>query len=229
MNATQPRILVVEDEADIREFIREVLSNEGDVVEAGGLERGLVAARSRRPEMVLLDLGLPDGDGVGLIREVRTWSSIPILILSARSDEQDKVQALDAGADDYLVKPFSVGELLARVRAHMRRRTAVTWPATSTVEFGAVTIDLVRRTVTRSGQTLHMTPTEYHLLTHLCAHPHCVFTHRQLLNAVWGPNHAGDTHYLRVYMGQLRKKVEQDPAKPRHLITETGIGYRFVP
>jgi two-component system KDP operon response regulator KdpE len=230
MSGTQPRILVVEDEDEIRRFVTQALAREGfDVIETGTLERGLIEAKARRPEMVVLDLGLPDGDGVDLIRQLRTWSNIPVLILSARTDERDKIEALDAGADDYLVKPFSVGELLARVRAHLRRRTAVTWPATSTIEFGGVTVDLVRRTVERAGQAIHITPTEYHLLTHLAAHPHCVLTHRQLLNAIWGPNHAQDTHYLRVYMGQLRKKVEEDPAQPRHLITETGIGYRFVP
>jgi len=230
MSASIPRILVVEDEAEIRRFVAQALEREGfDVFEAGTLERGVIEAKSRRPELVLLDLGLPDGDGVDLIRQLRAWSDIPVVILSARTDEQDKIRALDAGADDYLVKPFSVGELLARVRAHLRRRAAVTWPATSTIEFGNVTVDLVRRTVERNGQTLHVTPTEYALLTHLAAHPHCVLTHRQLLNAVWGPNHSEDTHYLRVYMGQLRKKVEDDPTQPRHLVTETGIGYRFVP
>ncbi len=230
MTGPAPRILVVEDEAEIRRFVTDALAREGfDVFEAATLARGLIEAKSRRPEMILLDLGLPDGDGIDLIRELRTWSDVPVLILSARTDEQDKIDALDAGADDYLIKPFSVGEALARVRAHLRRRAAAAWPATSTVTFGGVTVDLARRTVTRGEAPVHVTPTEYHLLTHLAAHPHRVLTHRQLLNAVWGPNHAQDTHYLRVYMGQLRKKVEEDPAQPRHLVTETGIGYRFVP
>jgi two-component system KDP operon response regulator KdpE len=225
-----PRILVVEDELEIRRFVTHALERDGfDVVEAQTLERGLIEAKSRRPEMVVLDLGLPDGDGVDLIRELRTWSDVPVLILSARADEPDKVRALDAGADDYLVKPFGVNELLARVRAHLRRRAAGHRPGESTITFGQVTIDLAQRTVERLGERVKVTPIEYHLLTHLAAHPHCVLTHRQLLQAVWGPNHAEDTHYLRVYMGQLRKKIEDDPAQPRHLVTETGIGYRFVP
>jgi two-component system KDP operon response regulator KdpE len=225
-----PRILVVEDELEIRRFVTHALEGDGfDVIGAETLERGLIEAKARRPEMVVLDLGLPDGDGVELIRALRAWSDVPVLILSARTDEPDKVRALDAGADDYLVKPFGVGELLARVRAHLRRRAAGQRPGESTVTFGPVTIDLAQRTVERAGERVKVTPIEYHLLTHLAAHPHCVLTHRQLLQAVWGPNHSEDTHYLRVYMGQLRKKIEDDPAQPRHLVTETGIGYRFVP
>jgi len=225
-----PRLLVVEDELEIRRFVTQALERDGfDVIDAETLERGLIEAKARRPEMVVLDLGLPDGDGVALIRELRTWSDVPVLILSARSDEPDKVRALDAGADDYLVKPFGVGELLARVRAHLRRRAAGQRPGESTVTFGEVTIDLAQRTVERAGGRVKVTPIEYHLLTHLATHPYCVLTHRQLLQAVWGPNHSEDTHYLRVYMGQLRKKIEDDPAQPRHLVTETGIGYRFVP
>jgi two-component system KDP operon response regulator KdpE len=225
-----PRVLVVEDELEIRRFVLQALERDGfDVIGAETLERGLIEAKARRPEMVVLDLGLPDGDGVELIRALRTWSDVPVLILSARSDEPGKVRALDAGADDYLVKPFGVHELLARVRAHLRRRAAGQQPGASTIHFGQVTLDLAQRTVVRAGERLKITPIEYHLLTHLAAHPHRVLTHRQLLQAVWGPNHAEDTHYLRVYMGQLRKKIEEDPAQPRHLLTETGIGYRFVP
>ena len=149
--------------------------------------------------------------------------------MSARIDEADKIEALDAGADDYLIKPFATGELLARVRAHLRRSAALPGASGGAVEFGDVRIDLARRTVERAGENLHVTPIEYRLLTHLAAHPHCVLTHRQLLQSVWGPGHAQDTHYLRVYMAQLRKKIERDPAQPRHLVTETGIGYRFVP
>ena len=230
MSTPTPRILVVEDEAEIRRFVRLSLERDGfEVFEADGMERGLIEAGSRRPELLVLDLGLPDGDGVDLIRRLRTWSDIPILILSARTDEHDKIEALDAGADDYLIKPFGIGELQARVRAQLRRRSSGPRANSALVEFGGVTIDLVRRTVERDGDSLHVTPIEYRLLTHLASHPHCVLTHRQLLQAVWGPNHSEDTHYLRVYMGQLRKKIEADPAQPVHLVTETGIGYRFIP
>ncbi len=223
------RVLIVEDEAEIRRFVRLALEAEGlDVHEAETMQRGLIESGTRRPELVVLDLGLPDGDGVGFIRDLRTWSEIPVIVLSARSAESDKIAALDAGADDYLVKPFGTGELLARVRAQLRRssRHAQDDPV---LNFGDVTIDLTRRVVERAGQPLHLTPIEYRLLTHLVAHPDRVLTHRQLLKAVWGPAHADDTHYVRVYMGGLRKKIEADPSMPRHLITETGVGYRFVP
>jgi two-component system KDP operon response regulator KdpE len=230
MSEPSSRVLVVEDEEEIRRFVCLSLERDGfEVYQADGVERGLIQAGTRRPDLLVLDLGLPDGDGVDLIRELRTWSDMPILVLSARSGEEDKVEALDAGADDYLVKPFGASELLARVRAHLRRRAGGVRGGMAVVEFGDVKIDLARRIIERAGEEIHTTPIEYRLLTHLAAHPHCVLTHRQLLNAVWGPNHSEDTHYLRVYMGQLRKKFEQDPAQPRHLVTETGIGYRFVP
>jgi two-component system KDP operon response regulator KdpE len=229
MTEPRQRILVVEDEPELRRFEVATLVREGfDVYEAGTLERGLVEAATRRPDMLVLDLGLPDGDGVELIQQLRAWSDAPIIVVSARTDEADKVQALDAGADDYLVKPFGVAELMARVRAHFRRRATASRANTSVIEFGDIRIDLARRIVERAGENLHVTPIEYRLLTHLAGHPDCVLTHRQLLNAVWGPNHSEDTHYLRVYMGQLRKKIELDPAQPEHLLTETGIGYRFV-
>jgi len=230
MSEPRPRILVVEDEAEIRRFVSLTLSRDGfEVHEADSVERGLIEAGTRRPEMVVLDLGLPDGEGVELIRQLRTWSNVPVLVLSARTGEADKIEALDAGADDYLIKPFGVGELLARVRAHLRRSAGGSPGSRAAIEFGDVKIDLARRSVERSGATLHVTPIEYRLLTHLAAHPHSVLTHRQLLHAVWGPNHSQDTHYLRVYMGQLRKKIEEDPSQPRQPVTETGIGYRFVP
>jgi two-component system, OmpR family, KDP operon response regulator KdpE len=224
-----PRILVVEDEAEIRRFVCLSLEREGfEVFAADGVQRGLIEAATRRPELIVLDLGLPDGNGVDLIRDLRRWSDVPVIVLSARTREDDKIEALDAGADDYLVKPFGAGELLARVRAHLRRRAGAR-EAASAIEFGDVTIDLARRNVERAGQPLHLTKIEYRLLTHLAAHPHCVLTHRQLLQSVWGPHHAEDTHYLRVFMAQLRRKIERDPAQPQHLVTETGVGYRFVP
>lgn len=230
MSDATPKVLVVEDEAEIRRFVRMSLELDGfEVFEADSVKRGLIEAGTRHPDLVILDLGLPDGDGEDLIRDLRAWSDVPVLVLSARTSEQDKIEALDAGADDYLIKPFSAGELLARVRAHLRRRTGGVTDGSTIVEFGDMKIDLRRRSVERAGQSLHLTPIEYRLLTHLAAHPHCVLTHRQLLHAVWGSNHSEDTHYVRVYMGHLRKKIEADPSQPRHLVTETGIGYRFVP
>ena len=224
------RILVVEDEADIRRFVRLALESEGhEVFEADGVKRALIDAGTRRPDLVVLDLGLPDGDGVDFIRDLRGWSAVPVIVLSARSSEADKIAALDAGADDYLVKPFGAGELLARVRAQLRRHAQQTPTGEPLVEFGDVRIDLARRTVERAGEALHLTPIEYRLLTHLSAQPDRVVTHRQLLKAVWGPGHAEDTHYVRVHMANLRKKIEADASMPRHLLTETGIGYRFVP
>ena len=224
------KVLVVEDEAEIRRFIRLSLQAESlDVSEADGVQRGLIEAGTRRPDLVVLDLGLPDGDGIDFIRGLRTWSEIPIIVLSARTMEADKIAALDAGADDYLVKPFGTGELLARVRAQLRRHPRANADAQSVLEFGDVRIDLVRRTVERAGTALHLTPIEYRLLTHLASHPDRVLTHPQLLRAVWGPSHSQDTHYVRIYMGHLRSKLEADPSQPQHLITELGVGYRFVP
>ena len=222
------RILVVEDEPDIRRFVRLALASEGhEVFEAATLQRGLIEAGSRRPELAIVDLGLPDGDGSDLIRELRSWSAAPVIVLSARSGEADKVAALDAGADDYLVKPFGAAELLARVRAQLRRQTLGTATAQPVLRFGRVQVDLTRRVVERDAQPLHLTPIEYRLLTHLASQPDRVVTHQQLLKAVWGPGHAEDTHYVRVHMANLRKKVEDDPSMPRHLLTEAGIGYRF--
>src|SRR5262249_17765134 len=201
MSEPSPRVLVVEDEDEIRRFVCLSLEREGfDVFEADGVQRGLIEAGTRRPDLVVLDLGLPDGEGVDLIRDLRTWSNVPVLVLSARSGEDDKVEALDAGADDYLGKPFGAAELLARVRAHLRRSAATGHAGGSVIEFGDVRIDLTRRAVERAGELVHVTPIEYRLLTHLAAHPHSVLTHRQLLQTVWGPNHGEDTHYLRVYM-----------------------------
>ena len=209
--------------------MRLALEAEGcDVFEADSVKRGLIETGTRKPDLLVLDLGLPDGDGIDLIRELRTWSEIPIIVLSARTAEAEKIAALDAGADDYLTKPFGAAELLARIRAHLRRRQRAGTDGPSQVEFGAVKIDLGRRLVEKDGAQLHLTPIEFRLLAYLLANPDCVLTHRQLLKAVWGPSHAEDSHYVRVYMGQLRKKLEADPANPDHIVTEPGIGYRFV-
>ncbi len=222
-------ILVVEDEAAIRRFVRLALGAEGHTVhEADSVARGLIEAGTRRPDLVVLDLGLPDGDGIEVIRGLRSWSTVPVIVLSARSQEADKIAALDAGADDYLVKPFGAGELMARVRAQLRRHYQQTPGGDPLIAFGDVRVDLARRTAERAGQPLHLTPIEYKLLTHLASQPDRVITHQQLLKAVWGPGHADDTHYVRVHMANLRKKVEDNPAMPRHLRTEAGIGYRFV-
>jgi two-component system, OmpR family, KDP operon response regulator KdpE len=228
MSEPRTHILIVEDEAEIRRFVRLTMEGEGyEVHEADGVRRGLIEAGTRRPDLVVLDLGLPDGDGIELIRDLRTWSAVPVIVLSARSGEADKIAALDAGADDYLVKPFGAGELLARVRAQLRRHQQTPGGET-TIRFGDVSIDLVRRVVERNGEPLHLTPIEYSLLTHLAMQPDRVVTHQQLLKAVWGPGHTQDTHYVRVHMANLRKKVEKHPSMPEHFVTEAGIGYRFV-
>jgi two-component system KDP operon response regulator KdpE len=197
------------------------------VFEAQTLQRGVIEAGTRKPDLIVLDLGLPDGDGLALVRDVRSWSRMPILVLSARVDESDKVAALDAGADDYLVKPFGVPELLARVRAALRR-----WGGdaleSSLVQLGPTTVDLANRRVTRDGVDIHLSQIEFRLLAALLAHPGKVLTHRQLLQDVWGPAYVEHNHYVRIYMGRLRQKLEADPAQPRFLRTETGIGYRFV-
>jgi two-component system, OmpR family, KDP operon response regulator KdpE len=224
------RILVVEDEPDIRRFVRLTLESEGhEVHEAPTLQRGLIEAGSRRPDLAVVDLGLPDGDGMDLIRDLRCWLQAPVIVLSARDREADKVAALDAGADDFLVKPFGAAELMARVRAQLRRQALVTASSQPVVRFGSTTLDLARRRVERDGQALHLTPIEYRLLAHLASQPDRVVTHQQLLKAVWGPGHAQDTHYVRVHMANLRKKVEVDASMPRHLLTEAGVGYRFRP
>jgi two-component system, OmpR family, KDP operon response regulator KdpE len=225
-----PVALIVEDEPQIRRFVRAALEAEvWQVHEAATQQRGLVEAGTRKPDLLVLDLGLPDGDGLDLIRAVRQWPSVPIVVLSARADETDKVEALDAGADDYLTKPFGVAELLARVRANLRRPRALgPEGADAVVRFGSVEVDSRSRVVRREGVEVHLTPIEYRLLALLLAHAGRVLTHRQLLREVWGPSHAEQPHYLRIYMGHLRQKLEADPAQPRHLLTETGVGYRLV-
>jgi len=229
MTDPTPVVIVIEDEPKIRRFVRMALESEGfQVFEADSVQRGLVEAGTRKPDMVVLDLGLPDADGTDFIRDLRTWSDIPVIVLSARTSESDKVAALDAGADDYLVKPFGAAELMARVRAQLRRRARAGIEGKNICEFGRIRVDLARRTVERDGQPVHLTPIEYRLLTCLIANPDSVLTHRQLLRYVWGPTHTEDSHYVRVYMGHLRKKIEDDPSQPRHILTESGIGYRFV-
>jgi two-component system KDP operon response regulator KdpE len=229
MADTVPVVLLVEDERHIRRFLRTSLEAEGwRVFEAETLRQGLVDAATRKPDLVIADLGLPDGDGVDLIRELRTWSSVPVLVLSARSDEGAKVRALDAGADDYIEKPFGVSELLARVRANRRRQQGRGGDGSATVTIGDVEVDLAARIVKKAGVEVHLTPIEYRLLGVLIANSGRVLTHRHLLREVWGPSHVEQNHYLRVFMGSLRHKLEDDPAQPTMLVTETGVGYRLV-
>ena len=230
-----PTVVVIEDEPQIRRFVRSALEAEGWLVhEAANAKKGLTEAGTRKPDLLVLDLGLPDGNGLDVIRDVRGWSAVPIIVLSARSDEADKIAALDAGADDYLTKPFGVGELLARVRANLRRPRAAAADGSGLAEadpvfrFGEVEVDRQARLVRRGGAEVHLTPIEYRLLSVLMANAGRVLTHRQLLREVWGPSHADQSHYLRIYMGHLRQKLEADPAQPQHLLTETAVGYRLV-
>lgn len=230
MTAPKPKVLLIEDEKTIRRFVRAAVEEEGcAVAEAETMAGGLIEAGVQKPDLLILDLGLPDGNGIDLIRDLRGWSDIPVLILSARSQEHDKIDALDAGADDYLTKPFSVGELRARVRALLRRGSRSADSASPVIAFGQVVVDLSRRLVTRDGAEVHLTPIEYRLLTVLVGHPGTVLTQRKLLREIWGPSYVESSHYLRVYVGHLRQKLEDDPTQPKHFLTETGIGYRFQP
>jgi two-component system KDP operon response regulator KdpE len=225
-----PKIVVVEDEKQIRRFVRVSLEEDGcRVFEAGTSAQGLIESANQKPDLVLLDLGLPDGNGIDFIRELRGWSDVPILVLSARAQEKDKIQALDVGADDYLTKPFGVGELRARVRALLRRQSRGGEGASPIIVFGDVKVDLSRRVVTRSGDPVHLTPIEYRLLCALLANTGKVMTQRHLLREVWGASSVESSHYLRVYVGHLRQKLEDDPTQPKYLLTETGVGYRFQP
>jgi two-component system KDP operon response regulator KdpE len=228
MSAGQQNVVVVEDETQIRRFVRIALEAEHyNVFEADTLQRGLIEIATRKPDLVILDLGLPDGDGVNLIRDLRSWSAIPVIVLSARSEESQKIAALDAGADDFLSKPFGVGELMARVRVALRR-SANGAEAQPVMQFGDVVVDVTKRSVHKAGLPVHLTPIEYRLLTHLLAHAGKVLTQQQILRVVWGPSHVERPHYLRIYMGHLRQKLEDDPAQPRFLLTETGVGYRVM-
>jgi len=223
------QVLLIEDDPHIRRFVRLALEGEGcGVFEAETVERGLIEAGTRQPDVVILDLGLPDADGMVLIRELRGWTQVPVLVLSARAAEADKIAALDAGADDYLAKPFGLGELLARLRVLLRRHARGGAGSPAVVAFGAVRVDLPRREVTRDGQHVHLTAIEYRLLAALLSRRGKVVTHRELLREVWGPSHVEHSHYLRIYMGHLRQKLEADPAQPRYLLTEVGVGYRYA-
>ena len=229
MNDYTANILIIEDEQQIRRYLGAALLSDGfKVFEADTLQRGLIEVATRKPDLVILDLGLPDGDGNQFIEEVRQWSQIPIIILSARSDERDKVKALNNGADDYLTKPFGVAELLARVRANLRRRNSERDSEEPTICFGNIKIDRANRRIFRNGEEIHLTQLEYRLFMTLLSQPGRVFTHRQLLNTVWGAAYIEQTQYIRIYMGHLRQKLEDDATRPRYLQTETGIGYRLV-
>src|SRR5690606_12863940 len=229
MNKAQ--ILIVEDESNIRRFVRIALEQEGmSVIEASTLEQARMDAATRRPDLMIVDLGLPDGDGKDLIRDLRSWVYSPILVLSAREREEEKVAALNAGADDYLVKPFGVPELLARIRALLRRSQLVpnVQAASSRVRFGGVQVDLASHEVTRDGEAVHLTPIEFRLLTALIRGHGKVLTHQHLLHETWGAAYSDRPHYLRVYMMQLRQKLEEDAAQPKYLLTELQVGYRLA-
>jgi len=223
------RMLLVEDDAHVRQFIREALAVEGfEVLTAASLNEAQALLRHSAVGLVLLDLGLPDGDGEALLREVRQQASLPVIIVSARDQEAQKIRLLDAGADDYLTKPFSVGELLARIRVALRHRGTALAPAVTLHELDDLRVDLATRNVLRDGEPVHLTPTEFNLLARLVRQAGRVVTHRQLLADVWGADYTDHTHYLRLYMGQLRAKLERNPAEPRHLLTEPGVGYRLA-
>jgi two-component system KDP operon response regulator KdpE len=228
-SAKAPLVVLVEDDGEIRHWLRVVLEAEGYrlfLAETG--QQGLTETAARQPDLVLLDLGLPDLDGVNVIRRIREWSSVPILVISARGQEQDKVNALDAGADDYVSKPFGTGELLARMRVALRHAAALRDGAEPAVyETGKLRVDLAARLVFVDGEEVHLTPNEYKLLAVLVHHAGKVLTHRHLLREVWGPNFVEHTNYLRVHMSQLRRKIEAEPARPRYVLTESGVGYRL--
>jgi two-component system KDP operon response regulator KdpE len=224
----QATILLIEDEPEIRRFLRTSLPAHGfRLHEAATGKDGLIETKARNPDLILLDLGLPDLDGTEMIRQLREWTQIPIIVLSARDQEQAKVAALDLGADDYITKPFGVNELLARMRAALRHASRTAESGESVFTLGDLKVDLGRRQVFVSGKEVHLTPIEYKLLTTLIRYAGKVLTHRQLLKEVWGPPYVEHTQYLRVFMAQLRQKLEPDPAKPRYLLNEPGVGYRL--
>ena len=222
------QILVIEDEPQIRRFLRTTLEANGyRMIEADTAARGITEAASHKPDLVLVDLGLPDMDGIEVIRRIREWSPMPVIVLSARGEEAQKVAALDAGADDFITKPFGVEELNARLRVALRHAHRGGQAASSILSLGEVEIDLERREVRAPGRAVHLTPIEFRLLGLLARHAGMVLTHRQLLREVWGPSHTDQPHYLRIYMKQLRDKLEPEPARPRYFLTETGVGYRL--
>lgn len=224
-------IIVIEDERQIRRFIIASLENAGlQVYSAETGQQGLIEVGTRKPDTVVLDLGLPDMEGVEVIMQIRSWNTVPIIVLSARTDEAEKVKVLDAGADDYLIKPFGSAELLARIRAQLRRRSLATEGNSNNglFMFGEITVDLTRRLVSKGAEPVHLTPIEFRLLTVLIRNTGRVVTQRQLLKDVWGPSFVESSHYLRIYMGHLRQKLEADATQPKYLMTETGVGYRLV-
>jgi two-component system KDP operon response regulator KdpE len=225
-----PSIVLIEDEPQIRRFLRATLTSQGfRLFEATTGADGLVEVGSRLPDVVVVDLGLPDMDGLQVIRRLREWSAVPIIVLSARGQEQDKVAALDAGADDYVSKPFGASELLARIRVALRHTAGATHEGgEASFKVGDLQVDMVRRHVTMGGREIRLTPIEYKLLTTLVRHAGKVVTHQQLLREVWGPTHTDQAHYVRVYMAHLRHKLEAEPARPRYLLTEPGVGYRLA-
>jgi two-component system KDP operon response regulator KdpE len=228
MSEPRPVVVLIEDEPQIRRFLRTVLPGQGyTLFEAQTGQQGLVETAVRKADIVILDLGLPDMDGVEVVKRLREWSAIPVIVLSARAQEEDKVAALDAGADDYLTKPFGVSELLARLRVALRHATRGP-EGTQVFESGPLKVDLAVRRVEVGGRAVHLTPIEYRLLSVLVRHAGKVLTHRQLLKDVWGPSHIEHAHYLRIYMAQLRRKLEEDAAQPRYLLTEPGVGYRLA-
>ena len=226
----EPVIVLIEDEPEIRRFLRATLTGQGyRLFEADTGAAGLIEAASRQPEVIVVDLGLPDMDGLAVIRRLREWTDAPIIVLSARGQERDKVTALDAGADDYVSKPFSAGELLARIRVALRHVAGASHEGDdATFTVGGITVDLLRRHVHVDGAEVRLTPIEYKLLTTLIRYAGKVVTHQQLLREVWGPSHSAHSHYVRVYMGHLRHKLEAEPARPRYLTTEPGVGYRLA-
>jgi two-component system KDP operon response regulator KdpE len=229
MTTLKPVVIIIEDDPPIRRFLRTGLSAQGfEVHEADCGQRGLAEASMRKPDLVILDLGLPDMDGVEVVKLIREWSAMPIIILSARSAEQSKIDALDAGADDYLTKPFGLGELLARIRVALRRSSGNAEAIQSEIfTVGNLRVDLRNRQVQRGGEEVHLTPIQYRVLMVLLKHAGKVLTHQQIIKEVWGPSYTENAHYLRIYMSQLRQKLEDDPAKPQYFLTESGVGYRL--
>lgn len=229
MTMVPHKVLVVEDELQIAKFLRKALEDIGcQVFEANNLNRSLIKVGARSPDLVLVDLGLPDGDGIDLIKKIRSWSVMPIIVVSARGTDTAKIAALDAGADDFVSKPFSINELLARVRAQLRRADFRSGSVAQRVCFGNIEVDLEKRTVQRNGELIKLTTTEYRLLAYLIQNADRALTHQQILSNVWGPSHSEDAHYVRVYMGFLRKKIEQDPSRPQYLHSDIGVGYRLL-